>query len=162
MKIFSFPPIADENSMILILGTMPSKDSLRLNQYYANTRNSFWKIMFALFNEPFSENYEIRKSLLLNNNIAVWDTLKACVRESSADADIVFPEPNDLNELLSKCPEIKYVFCNGKDAEAYFNKYFQSLNIKCIYLPSTSAANAIGWDRKFNEWKIILNYLKLN
>ncbi|NVN93995.1 MAG: DNA-deoxyinosine glycosylase [Bacteroidetes bacterium] len=159
MKIFSFPPIFDDNSKILILGTMPSKDSLRLNQYYGNTRNSFWKIMFNLLNKEFSENYDVRKTLLLNNNIAVWDTLKACIRESSADADILSPEPNDITGFLEKYPNIKAVFCNGRDAHAYFEKYFPKLSIERYYLPSTSAANAISWDKKLNEWKRIEEYL---
>lgn len=159
MKIFSFPPISDKNSKILILGTMPGKDSLRLNQYYGNKHNSFWKIMFTLLKEDFSTDYEVRKSLLLNNNIAVWDTLKACIRESSADSDIKMPEPNDLTGFLTKHSGIKAVFCNGREAYAYSEKYLPMLSIEKQYLPSTSAANAIGFDRKIKEWNLILKYL---
>lgn len=140
---------------------MPSKDSLRLNQYYANKHNGFWKILFTLLDKPFSENYEIRKSLLTDNYIALWDTLKACIRETSADADILSPEPNDFAELLNKYPNIKVVFCNGRNAESYFEKYFKSLNIYYCYLPSTSAANAISWEKKLKEWEQILKYLKV-
>ena len=45
MKKVSFPPLIDEDSEILVLGTMPGDDSLRLNQYYASSNNSFWKIV---------------------------------------------------------------------------------------------------------------------
>lgn len=160
MKIFSFPPIANNNSRILILGTMPSKDSLRLNQYYGNKQNTFWKIMFSLLNENFSDDYELRKELLLNNNIAVWDTLKACVRASSADADIISPESNNIEGFLKEYPTIEAVFCNGRDAEMYFGKYFPTITLQKLYLPSSSAANAIGWEKKLNEWKVIMDYLK--
>ncbi len=159
MKIFSFAPIAHFDSRVLILGTMPSKESLRLMQYYANKRNAFWKIMFSLCDTNFSEDYDDRKSLLIKNRIAVWDTLKACERESSADADIILPEPNDVAGFLKEHPSIVVVFCNGREAKAYFEKYFPTLTIRNYYLPSSSAANAIGWQKKYNEWKTILEYL---
>ena len=80
MKIYSFSPISDTNAEVLILGTMPSEMSLKLNQYYGHGGNSFWKIVFAIFGDEFSTNYEKRKSVLLKNNIALWDVLQACKR----------------------------------------------------------------------------------
>lgn len=47
-KIYSFTPIADKNSEILILGSMPGCASLEANQYYAHKRNAFWRIMAEL------------------------------------------------------------------------------------------------------------------
>ena len=49
-RVQSLPPIIDESSEILILGTMPGKESLRSKEYYASPNNSFWKIMKRLFN----------------------------------------------------------------------------------------------------------------
>jgi TDG/mug DNA glycosylase family protein len=40
-QVRSLPPIASENSKILILGSMPGEESLRVGQYYANARNKF-------------------------------------------------------------------------------------------------------------------------
>lgn len=37
MKIYSIPPISDNNARALILGTMPGEMSLKLNQYYGKT-----------------------------------------------------------------------------------------------------------------------------
>ncbi len=160
MKIYSFPAIVDKNSKILILGTMPSKESLRLSQYYGNTRNNFWKILFTLLNEPFLDNYDVKKNLLLNNNIAVWDILKTCERETSADIDIISPVPNDIESLLSEYPNIKVIYLNGRVAEAYYKEFNKTFKIKSFYLPSSSPANAISWEKKLNDWSIILNYLK--
>lgn len=49
-RIQSLQPIIDENSEILILGTMPGKESLESEEYYASPNNSFWKIVKQLFN----------------------------------------------------------------------------------------------------------------
>jgi hypothetical protein len=90
MQIFSFPPISDPRSEVLVLGTMPGEMSLRLSQYYGHKGNQFWRIMFELHGVDFSADYERRRQLLLENRIALWDVLKACVREGSADSGIFF------------------------------------------------------------------------
>ncbi len=55
-----FPPIAAPDARVLILGTMPSEASLQKQQYYGYGRNAFWPILYALWDEPFEEDYEKR------------------------------------------------------------------------------------------------------
>src|SRR5688500_9404170 len=92
----AFTPIGNQDSEILILGTMPGERSLKLQQYYGHAGNQFWKIMFALFEEPFTTNYELRTILLLKNKIALWDVLSYCEGKGSSDTNIEKEIPNDF------------------------------------------------------------------
>ena len=46
---FSFPPIVGANARLLILGTLPGEELLRLRQYYGHPRNHFWPLVAAIF-----------------------------------------------------------------------------------------------------------------
>ncbi len=157
MQIYSFPSISNEKAKVLILGTMPGNESLKLNQYYGHKRNAFWKIFFSVFNEPFSQDYEIRKEVALKNNIAIWDVLKACVRKGSLDSAIQQEVPNDFNTFLAAHPNIEHIFFNGQKAAHYFKKYVTvSEKYKLHTLPSTSPAHAgLSFELKREAWQII-------
>ena len=142
----SFKPSIDDNSQILILGSMPGVKSLEEQQYYAHPQNRFWKVMGSICNEPkLSElDYETKLKTLLNNNIALWDTIKSCKREGSLDSDIQNEIPNDIRKLLKQYPNIKIICLNSNKSYSAFKKYFPDLLEKynCYKLPSTSPANA--------------------
>lgn len=157
MKKYSFPPISNPNATVLILGTMPSVQSLALGQYYGNPRNAFWKLVFTIFDTPFSSDYETRKSFLLQNRIALWDVLQACVREGSLDSAIKQEVPNDFNSFLNAHPHIQHIYFNGQKAAAYFKHYVKSYNnYHLVILPSTSPAHAgKSFELKLIEWNVI-------
>jgi TDG/mug DNA glycosylase family protein len=136
---------------------MPSVQSLAASQYYGNPRNAFWKIIFALYNSPFSTDYEQRKNILLENRIALWDVLEACVRPGSLDSAIEDEVPNDFNSFLKTHPNIKHIFFNGQKAAAYFKQYIKLENeYHLVTLPSTSPANAgKSFEIKLKEWSVI-------
>ena len=99
----SLSPVIDKDSEILILGTMPGKESLRSKEYYASPNNSFWKIMKRLFNSNMEfKDYEEKISCLKKHHIALWDTLQSCERESSLDSNIKEEEYNDIDDLDRK------------------------------------------------------------
>ena len=162
MKAISFKPIISKESKILILGTMPGIKSLDEQQYYAHKRNAFWPIMFQLFNLHFSTDYNTRKLLIINNKLALWDTLKLCFRQGSLDTNIKQEEANNIHDLLKNYPQIKAIIFNGKSAEKFYKKYFQKKeSILYFTLPSTSPANATKqFDEKLAEWKVILELLE--
>lgn len=157
MKKYSFPPISNPNARILILGTMPSAQSLALGQYYGNPRNAFWKLVFTIFNRPFSSDYKQRKRLLLENQVALWDVLEVCVREGSLDSAIEQEVVNDFNSFLKAHPNIKTIFFNGQKAAAYFKRHVKvGEHYRLVTLPSTSPAHAgKSFEMKLKEWKII-------
>lgn len=157
MKKYSFPPISNPDATILILGTMPGAQSLAKNQYYANPRNAFWKILFTLTNGPFSDDYEQRKSLLLENHIALWDVLEVCVRPGSLDSAIEQEVPNDFDSFLKTHPNIRHIYFNGQKAAAYFKRYIHLENdYHLTTLPSTSPAHAgKSFEGKLKEWSVV-------
>ena len=165
-QIQCFPPIESPAASILILGSMPGKESLRAGQYYAHRRNAFWDIMGELVGASPALPYATRTQKLNSAGIALWDVLASCTRHSSMDADIEADSicPNDFASFFLKHPQVTHIFFNGTMAEQCFHKHVQPLleplleNRPLLYqrLPSTSPANAsIRYEQKLKAWKVI-------
>lgn len=159
-KSNSFEPISDTNTEVLILGTLPGKKSLELNEYYGYSRNRFWKVIANITDSDLPLSYEEKKDLLLKNRIGVWDVVHSAKREGSLDSNIKNEIPNDLDGFLSKHKKIKIICFNGTKAQKLFDKYFERKpKIKYILLPSTSPANTgSSFDVICEKWSQILNY----
>jgi len=161
-RIHSFTPVESASATILILGSMPGKESLRAVEYYAHPRNAFWRIMGELIGASPELPYDTRIQLLKASNIALWDVLASCSRSTSLDADIVADSitPNDFSSFFLNHPHITHVFFNGAKAEQCFLKHVRpSLNIEHLHyqrLPSTSPAHAaITYVEKLKIWRAI-------
>ena len=142
----SFEPIIDQNSKILILGSMPGVQSLEVEQYYAHPQNRFWRVLAALCDEEAPPHtYSDKTAMLLQHHFALWDVIASCEREGSLDSAILHETPNDLVSLLKAYPKIDTICFNGGKAFVSYKKHFkmmQSDRIKYLTLPSTSPANA--------------------
>ncbi|MGE6396483.1 DNA-deoxyinosine glycosylase [Chryseobacterium scophthalmum] len=159
-RISSFRPFIDEQSEILILGSIPGVKSLEKQQYYAHPPNKFWKIIFELFNEKFTEDYSERINILKKNHIAIWDVIDSCERKGSLDSEIKNEEANQIEKLLENYPNIKAVFCNGGKSYKNLQKLLgKNFRIPIYLLPSTSPLHTISFERKFEDWKKVLDYL---
>ena len=160
MKI-ALPPISSKNSQVLILGTMPGEQSLLQQQYYANKGNHFWRILFQVFNQEFSIDYEIRKKLIVKNKLALWDVLYSCEREGSLDSKIKNEIPNDFSDFLENHPQILTIVFSSKAAAAYFKKYVSPLPaLHYFTLTSPSGANAhLSLAQKTEIWLELHSYL---
>ena len=138
----SFAPVIYSDTKILILGSLPGKKSLELEQYYGHTRNRIWKILSHLTGDDIPITYEQKKYLLCNNKIGLWDVAHSAHREGSLDSNIKDETPNDIEWLLNNYGSIKVIGFNGKKSEKMFYKYFaEKPEIKYVPLPSTSPAN---------------------
>ena len=138
----SFPPIYSSTSTALILGSYPSPKSFEAGFYYYHPRNRFWPLLAQLVGSPLPETIPQRKQLLLENNLALWDSLESCQISGAADHTITNPVPNNIAALL-KQTNIQHIFCNGNAAFKFYEKYCGAqTDIKAICLPSTSPANA--------------------
>ena len=163
-KINGFPPILPSLPKILILGSMPSIQSLQRQQYYANPQNAFWKIMSSLLGFANDIPYQQRTVALRQANIALWDVLKSCERDGSLDTAIVpvSEKPNAIAEMLNQKTSIIAVFFNGKTSAKLFSRHLQINPPPEIFeLPSTSPAHArLTLEQKITAWGKILNYLQ--
>ena len=159
-RINSFPPIVDEFAKILILGSMPGAKSLQMQQYYAFPQNQFWRILFHLFDEEFSEDYETRINLIKKNNIALWDVIESCERKGSSDTEIKDEVDNNIPELIKNHPNIQTIFCNGQKSYKNLLKILgKDFKIPIVVLPSTSPLHTVKFEEKLESWKMIKNYL---
>ena len=136
----------DDNSKYLILGSFPSVKSREYNFYYSHPTNRFFKVLYEIFDEPYSTSIEDRKVFLREHNIALYDVIEECDIESSYDASIKNVIPIDIVDILSKYPNIKSIGITGGKATSLFKKYLldkiDTSKIKITYLGSTSSANA--------------------
>lgn len=136
-----FQPVFDENSRVLILGTMPSPKSRELGFYYGHPRNRFWPVMADIFEEEYPQTPDEKIAFCHRNRIAVWDVLKSCEITGADDNSIRNPIPNDMNIILKAAP-VKAVFGTGSKACALYQKYcLPDTGVPIIRLPSTSPAN---------------------
>ena len=158
----SFPPVADADALVLILGSMPGARSLEDQQYYAHPRNAFWRLMSELFQAPPVLDYTARLQRLQAHRIALWDVLKSCQRSGSLDTAIITESirTNDFAGLFRRCPGIERIVFNGQKAEALFRRrVLPELQgaldeVELIRLPSTSPAHAaMSFEQKKDAWE---------
>ena len=160
--IRSFPPIADASARVLILGSMPGEESLRMRQYYAHPRNVFWRLMGDFFGACPELAYAERTRHLMTAGVAVWDVLAACKRSGSLDSaiDEASIRANALPAFFRAHRAITRVYFNGAAAERCFRKTvlpaLTGHELRFERLPSTSPAHAgRSYAQKRQAWKVI-------
>ena len=135
-----FPPVYDERSRVLILGSFPAVKSREISFYYGNKQNRFWKMICAFFKETIPATVDGKRDFLLRNKIALWDMATACEIEGSADASIKNAKIADLNEIF-KSAKIENILLNGTLAYDLFIQKYAATTIPFVKMPSTSPAN---------------------
>lgn len=155
--VHPFAPVFDEDSRVLILGSLPSVKSREQQFYYGHPQNRFWKMLSACLDGPVLESVEQKEKFLHEHHIALWDVIHSCTIAGSSDASIRDVCANDLNDILGHS-QVNMIICNGKAAEKYYRKFqLKQTGIEPVVLPSTSPANA-AWSlsRLVEAWKPVL------
>ncbi|WP_444657793.1 DNA-deoxyinosine glycosylase [Caproiciproducens sp. R2] len=156
----TFGPVYDENSRILILGTIPSPKSREYGFYYSHPQNRFWRIVSDLYGQKLPESNAEKTEFLLRNRIALWDVLKSCKISGADDGSIRDPVANDIGGLL-KGTDIRAVFTTGTKAAALYRRFCEkSAGCPAIALPSTSPANCrhYNYESLREAYRVILKY----
>lgn len=114
--------------------------------------------MFELLDQPLSHDCEVKKTLLLNRGIALWDVLQFCERRGSLDSNIKNETPNDFASFYKEHPLIRHVFFTSAKAKKYYDHYVKRKS-DYLYslLPSPSRANT--WKTIDEKRKEILQYV---
>ena len=161
MIFHNIPPLFDENSRVLILGSFPSVKSREGRFFYHHTQNRFWKVLSAVLDTTAPETVEDKRRMLLDNCIALWDVVKSCEIKGSDDSSIRAVTANDLSVILSAAPIVR-VFTNGGTAHRLYRRLCEEkTGLKAICLPSTSPANAAySLEALIERWSVIAETLK--
>lgn len=156
MIVHPIPPLFNENSKALILGSFPSVKSREAQFFYSHPQNRFWAVVAAVYGYEKPITIEDKKHLIFENGLALWDVIAECEIEGSADSTIKNVKANDLSIILQNS-SVERIYVNGKTAEKYYNKYtLPKTGIKAVCLPSTSPANAAwSFEKLVEAWKII-------
>jgi hypoxanthine-DNA glycosylase len=159
-----FDPIASTDARVLILGSLPSQQSLRKREYYGNPQNAFWQVMGELFDAGPDIPYLRRTKKLSRHRIAVWDVLQSSVRPGSMDAaiDLTTAIPNDFQAFFEEHPMLELLCFNGKKAAELYRRLVVPQGISTIdkiefrTMPSTSPAYAsMNLDEKIRRWSAV-------
>ena len=151
-----FPPLYDENSRVLILGSFPSVKSREQMFFYGHPQNRFWRVLAGVFSCAVPQTIEEKRRFLLSKRIALWDVIASCEITGSSDSSIKNVVANDLRQIL-EAADIRKIYVNGKTAEKYYKKYTEPvIGREAICLPSTSPANA-AWslERLTEAWQAV-------
>ena len=139
------PPLYDENSEVLILGSFPSVKSREAAFFYGHPQNRFWRVLAALYGEAAPQTIAEKKEMLARRHVALWDVIASCSIVGSSDSSIRDVTANDLRPIL-RGSRVGRIFVNGGTAARLYHKYIEpELGIPSVCLPSTSPANA-AWN----------------
>ena len=155
--VHPFPPLYDEHSRILILGSFPSVKSREQMFFYGHPQNRFWRVLAAVLGCPAPQSIPEKRAMLLSHQVALWDSIARCEIAGSSDASITGVVPNDLSPIFAAA-DIRQVFCNGRKSHEMYRRYLEPVygrTASC--LPSTSPANA-AWslERLTEAWRAAL------
>lgn len=152
-----FPPVINEHTCLLVLGSLPGEASLAQQQYYAHPQNRLWELLGAVIKVDLrAQGYEQRLASLLAHGIGLWDVIAEAERKGSLDAAIRNHSHNALTELIATAPALRAVAFNGGTAARIGRKQLQGVGgLQLFDLPSSSPAYTLAFAQKLDAWHAI-------
>jgi hypoxanthine-DNA glycosylase len=156
------PPVARGDARLFILGSLPGDASLASRRYYAHPTNQFWRLLGSSIGEELhSLSYEERIERVAESRIGLWDVIASASRAGSLDQAIREAEHNRLEHLLKDFPELQAIAFNGSTAASVGRKLIGEPppHLILIDLPSSSAANTCGFEKKATAWAALRQFV---
>jgi len=156
----AFAPVVDENTRLLILGSLPGDASLKAQAYYAHPQNAFWRLVGRVVGHDLATlPYDERLGILRAAGVGLWDVIAGGERRGSLDDHdfrrdaIRNAEPADLNALIATLPVLRTVAFNGALAARNGRRLLgDRADLTLIDLPSSSPAHARPFEAKAEVW----------
>lgn len=152
--------MVNQDTRILILGSLPGDASLAQQQYYAHPQNRFWHLLSELISvNLIVQDYPSRLQTLLQNHIGLWDVIAQAQRRGSLDSQIKERNDNDLLALVSTLPQLHTIAFNGATASKIGLKILQDKHkrYRILHLPSSSPAYTLKYEVKLRAWRSIVD-----
>ncbi|WP_233862686.1 DNA-deoxyinosine glycosylase [Paraburkholderia adhaesiva] len=152
-----FPPVVDEETRVLILGSLPGEASLAQQQYYAHKQNKFWRLVGDVIGRDLvGMDYSTRLDTLLEYRIGLWDVVAEARRVGSLDSRIRDHAGNDLVALIDTLPNLATIAFNGATAARIGIQALgeRGEQYRLVRLPSSSPAHAsVSYTQKLEIWR---------
>lgn len=159
----AFAPIgaAPDDARLLLLGSLPGRQSLTAGAYYAHPHNQFWRLVGALTGADFGEP-EARGATLAAHGIMVWDVIEQAVRPGSLDQAIRGAVVRPLAATVAAMPRLRAIGFNGQTAARLGRRALgvgrdaEALGrVRLHDLPSSSPAYTMAFADKLAAWHVL-------
>lgn len=149
-----FAPVVDDDTRLLILGSLPGDASLKAGQYYGHPRNAFWRLVGGVIGCDLTTlPYPDRLERLKAARVGLWDVIAQAHRPGSLDQAIRDVEASDLPGLTRVLPNLEAVAFNGATAARIGRRQLaQVRRLTLIDLPSSSPAHTLAIGEKAARW----------
>ena len=157
MRKTAFAPVVDNNTRLLILGSLPGDASLKVGQYYAHPRNAFWRLIGSVIDRDLPAlPYPERLRALRAAGVGLWDVVARAERPGSLDQAIRYPEAANLRRLVDGLPRLRAIAFNGGTAARIGRRALAGIEgPELIDLPSSSAAHTLPYAAKAAAWEAL-------
>ncbi|WP_310468182.1 DNA-deoxyinosine glycosylase [Sphingomonas sp.] len=153
------PPVVDDDTRLLILGSLPGDASLAAERYYAHPQNQFWRLLGGVLGEPLAElDYAARLERLAARGVGLWDVVASAVRPGSLDGALRLVAANPLRDLVASLPELSAIAFNGGTAARIGRRELGAVAAALIDLPSSSPANTRPFAAKAEAWARLADF----